>query len=233
MLYAYDLHIHSCLSPCGSLDMTPNNIVNMSKIKGLDIIAVTDHNACDHVRTVYELGQQLEILVLPGMEVQTKEEVHILCYFESVDAIEAFDVALNPFKSKIPNNIKVFGHQSVLNAEDAFVKEVEHALILSVDLGLEELQTLVRQYQGIMVPAHINKSANSLLVQLGFIPPELQFGTIEVYQKTRLDEKIALKYQKLYNSDAHYLEHISEAEHHLELPEKTCKALIQYLSGKG
>ena len=74
MLYAYDLHIHSCLSPCGSLDMTPNNIVNMSKIKGLDIIAVTDHNACDHVRTVYELGQQLGLLVLPGMEVQTKEE---------------------------------------------------------------------------------------------------------------------------------------------------------------
>ena len=233
MLYAYDLHIHSCLSPCGSLDMTPNNIVNMSKLKGLDIIAVTDHNACDHVRIVYELGQQLDLLVLPGMEVQTKEEVHILCYFESVEAIESFDDALTQFKSKIPNNIKVFGHQSILDAEDVFVKEVEHALILSVDLSLEELQGLVNQHHGIIVPAHINKSANSLLVQLGFIPNALQFGTIEVYPKAKLDDKIAVKYQNLFNSDAHYLEHISEAEHHIELPEKTCRALIKYLSGKG
>lgn len=233
MLYAYDLHIHSCLSPCGSLDMTPNNIVNMSMIKGLDIIAVTDHNACDHVRTVYELGQQLGLLVLPGMEVQTKEEVHILCYFESVEDIESFDMALMPYKTKIPNNIKVFGQQSVLDAEDNFVREVENALILSLDLGLEELQDLVLRHHGIIVPAHINKAANSLLVQLGFIPNELNFGTIEVYQKTMLDEKIADQYQKVFNSDAHYLEHISEAEHHIELPEKTCRALIQYLSGKG
>lgn len=122
MLYAYDLHIHSCLSPCGSLDMTPNNIVNMSKIKGLDIIAVTDHNACDHVRTVYELGQQLGLLVLPGMEVQTKKKYTFYVISKASEDIESFDMALMPYKTKMPNNIKVFGQQSVLDAEDNFVR---------------------------------------------------------------------------------------------------------------
>ena len=99
MNYTYDLHIHSCLSPCGDDEMTPNNIVNMAFIKGLDIIAITDHNACSHVRIAPEIAEALGILFVPGMEVQTREEVHILCYFRQVDAIEAFDRELSKFKS--------------------------------------------------------------------------------------------------------------------------------------
>lgn len=233
MKYTYDLHIHSCLSPCGSSDMTPNNIVNMAVIKGLDIIAVTDHNACDHVRVVSELAHEHGLLVLPGMEVQTREEVHMLCYFISIESIEAFDSALSKYKSSIPNNVKVFGNQMILNKEDVLVKEHEFALIFSVDLSIEELQELVETHQGIMLPAHINKSANSLLVQLGFIPKELHFKTIEIFTKSIMNEAISNQYQKIYNSDAHYLENINEPEHSIELPEKTCHALINYLSGKG
>lgn len=233
MKLSYDLHIHSCLSPCGSEDMTPNNIVNMAFIKGLDIIAITDHNACNHVRIASELAEALGILLIPGMEVQTREEVHILCYFPTVDAIECFDVQLAPLKSKIQNRIDVFGHQTILDLNDAFVCEYEDALIMSVDISLEDLKTLVESFGGVIVPAHVNKSANSILVNLGFIPTDLNIKCVEIHEKSPINELFIRNYQRIYNSDAHYLENLSEPVHFVELAEKTQNALIDYLAGKG
>jgi len=228
----YDLHIHSCLSPCGSDDMTPNNIVNMAFVKGLDIISVTDHNACKHARVLKELSDALGILFIPGMEVQTREEVHMLCYFPTVEAIEAFDVKLELFKSKIPNNSKVFGSQLILDGNDMKIGEIANALILSVDLGIEELEAMVLNYAGAIVPAHINKSSNSLLVNLGFIPSDMKISCIEIHEKSPINEKLLGSYKRLYNSDAHYLETIQEPIHTIEIKEKTSHALIDYLSGK-
>ncbi len=232
MKCTYDLHIHSCLSPCGSDDMTPNNIVNMAFIKGLDIISVTDHNACRHARVLMELSDVLGILFVPGMEVQTREEVHMLCYFPTIEAIEAFDEKLEAYKSTIPNNIKVFGNQFILDANDKKVGEIENALILSVELSIEELEAMVLSYDGAIVPAHINKSSNSLLVNLGFIPSDLKISCIEIHKKSPINEKLLGTYKRLYNSDAHYLENIQEPIHSIEIKEKTSRAVIDYLSGK-
>lgn len=232
MKYTYDLHIHSCLSPCGSDDMTPNNIVNMAYIKGLDIISVTDHNACKHAGVLKALADTIGILFIPGMEVQTREEVHMLCYFPTVTAIEAFDEALESYKSKIPNNSKVFGNQLILDANDVQIGEITNALILSVDLGIEELETMVLSFEGAIVPAHINKSSNSLLVNLGFIPSEMKICCIEIHEKSPINEKLLGNYKRLYNSDAHYLESIQEPIHTIDLIEKTSYALIDYLTGK-
>ncbi|HAS74286.1 MAG TPA: phosphoesterase, partial [Clostridiales bacterium UBA8960] len=143
--------------------MTPNNIVNMAFIKGLDIIAVTDHNACHHSRAIDALASKLGILAIPGMEVQTKEEVHMLCYFPTVDLLEAFDASLMPKKAKIKNNIKIFGNQSILDENDALIGEVEDALIMSINISIEELVALVETFKGALVPAHVNKSSNSIL----------------------------------------------------------------------
>jgi len=231
--YTYDLHIHSCLSPCGDDEMTPNNIVNMAFIKGLDIIAITDHNACSHVRIASEIAEALGILFVPGMEVQTREEVHILCFFRHVDAIEAFDKELTKFKSPIPNNSKVFGHQLIMDKDDHVVAEYPNALILSVDLSLEELDQLVRSNDGVIVPAHVNKSSNSMIVNLGFIPQDLKITCVEVYAKNSIDEKTVLGYKRIQNSDAHYLVDISEPVHEIELYEKSCNAVIDYFLGKG
>jgi PHP family Zn ribbon phosphoesterase len=213
--------------------MTPNNIVNMAFVKGLDIIAITDHNACNHVRIANELAEALGILLIPGMEVQTREEVHILCYFPTVDAIECFDVQLSPLKSKIRNRIDVFGHQTILDINDALVCEYEDALIMSVDISLEALKSLVESFGGIMVPAHVNKSANSILVNLGFIPTDLNIKCVEIHEKSPINEIFIRNYQRIYNSDAHYLENLSEPIHFIELGEKTRIALIDYLTGKG
>lgn len=232
MKCTYDLHIHSCLSPCGSDDMTPNNIVNMAFIKGLDIISVTDHNACKHASVLKSLADALGILFIPGMEVQTREEVHMLCYFPTVEDIETFDEQLESYKSKIPNNSKVFGNQLIMDAYDVKIGEITNALILSVDLGIEELEAMVLSFNGAMVPAHINKSANSLLVNLGFIPLELKISCIEIHEKSPINEKLLGNYKRLYNSDAHYLENIQEPIHTIDINEKTSRALIDYLTGK-
>lgn len=233
MNYFYDLHIHSCLSPCGDDEMTPNNIVNMAYIKGLDIIAITDHNACNHVRVASEIANALGIILVPGMEVQTKEEVHILCYFPTVDEIERFDAELMAFKSPLPNNAKVFGKQSILNIEDEVVSEYPNALILSIDLSIDDLKTLVSKYNGAIVPAHVNKSANSMIVNLGFIPKDLNVHCIEVHKKSPVNERVIQEYQVIYNSDAHYLIDIQEPIYQIELKEKSCQAVIDYFLGKG
>lgn len=233
MKLTYDLHIHSCLSPCGDEDMTPNNIVNMAFVKGLDIISITDHNACNHVRIASEIADSLGILLIPGMEVQTREEVHILCYFPTLEAIEDFDEKLTPLKSKIPNRIDKFGHQTIRDITDSVIGEYQEALIMSVDISLEDLKALVDSFQGVIVPAHVNKSSNSILVNLGFIPSDLNVKCVEIYEKSELNELFVRNFIKLYNSDAHYLQYLNEPINCLELKDKTCTALIDYLSGKG
>lgn len=232
MNYAYDLHIHSCLSPCGSEDMTPNNIVNMAYVKGLDIISVTDHNACNHARIIEALASKLEILAIPGMEVQTREEVHMLCYFSSVERLELFDEALRPLKSAIPNNVKVFGSQCILDINDHIVGEVSNALIMSINISVEELIEMVGRFDGVVVPAHVNKSANSILANLGFIPPVLPIKSIEVHKGSPINERFIGGYLRIYNSDAHYLESIQEPINHMDLPSKTIMAVLNFLSGK-
>lgn len=233
MHYAYDLHIHSCISPCASDDMTPNNIVNMAFIKGLKIISVTDHNSAKHCRVIERLTKPMGILYIPGMEVQTREEVHVLCYFKTVEAIEAFDQRLDILKSKVKNKPKVFGNQLVCDENDEIIEHVEEALILSVDIGIDDLKRLVDDFEGAFVPAHINKNANSLLVNLGFIPESLNVGCIERFERSPIDKDILGKYRVILNSDAHYLESINEPINHLALERLTADTVIHFLIGKG
>lgn len=232
MNLSYDLHIHSCLSPCGNEDMTPNNIVNMAFIKGLDIIAVTDHNTSGHAAVIENLALKLGILAIPGMEVQTREEVHVLCYFPSVDNLKDFDNILTKNKTIIANNRKIFGNQTIRNEYDEVIGEMDIALIMSVDVDLDTLFVMVSAFDGVMVPAHVNKSSNSILANLGFIPPNMPIHCIEVYEKAPVNDRLLGQYKRLYNSDAHYLEAISEPINFIDLKEKTAVALIEYLSGK-
>ncbi len=228
----YDLHIHSCLSPCGDDDMTPNNIVNMALIKGLDVIAITDHNTGKNAKVICELGRDQGLLVIPGMEVQTKEEVHVLCYFESIVDLEAFDSALDSFRIQVPNRPDHFGRQQIMNREDQCVGEYPFALIISIEISIEHLVKLCRAHAGVCVPAHVNKSSNSIFANLGFMPQDLEVKTIEIHKKSPLNETLVKGYQKIYNSDAHYLEHISERENVLDLRENTISNILNYLSGE-
>ncbi len=217
MKFYYDLHIHSDLSPCGSSDMTPNNIVNMSYIKGLNIISVTDHNTAKNLPPVVMLGEKAGIKVLPGIEVTTKEEVHVLCYFRNlIDALEFSNIIYSSLPAMM-NNPFIFGEQNIYNELDEKTGSIEKLLLNSASLSISEVRTMAVSHHGIMVPAHINKKSNSILGVLGFIPKNLCIDLVEIYDKTAIDEKYVEGLRILRNSDAHQLVDISEAKNFLEL----------------
>ena len=226
----YDLHIHSCLSPCGDDDMTPGNIVGMAAIKGLDVIAVTDHNSCRNCPAVMKLAEQFGVLAIPGMEINTSEEVHAVCLFPGLEEALAFDRYVYDRLMKFPNKEAVFGKQQICN-EEAVVGTEPNLLINSVDISFDRLWELVRSFEGVMFPAHIEKSANSLIANLGFVPPDSRFKTAELRDLKKLHEvKRMNPYLEgcriISNSDAHYLEHIHEPELTIPVKEKSIQGVF-------
>lgn len=225
----YDLHIHSALSPCADNDMTPNNIVNMSLIKGLDIIAVTDHNSCGNVRAVCGVSAD-RLLVIPGMEIETSEEVHVVCYFPDIDSAEKMEEEIRKNMSGIKNREEIFGKQLYMDSEDNIVGKEELLLVSATKLGISEVFELAKKHNGVAVPAHIDRSSYSVLSNLGFIPPELDITAVEITPKNRKTMENDYKnYKILSNSDAHYLEDISEPQFTIDIMTKNAKSVIEYL----
>ena len=219
----YDFHIHSALSPCGDKDMTPNNIVNMAAISGLDTIAVSDHNTVGNVRAAIEAGKTCGVNVIPGMEVETSEEVHILTLYPSIEIAE--DVAKEVYRKlpDIKNRADIFGEQIYMDKEDNITGYEEKLLISPTTLALEDLFDLVKSAGGLFIPAHVDRHSYSVLTNLGFIPDDLDIKHIELsksttdveaYLNARSDLK---KYNIFRNSDAHYLGDISIKEAFLDI----------------
>ncbi|MCI8888903.1 MAG: PHP domain-containing protein [Hungatella sp.] len=232
----YDLHIHSCLSPCGDDDMTPANIAGMAAVKGLDVIAVTDHNSCKNCPAVLAAAQEYGILAIPGMEINTSEEVHAVCLFEDLEAAMEFDAYVYDRLIPFPNKEEIFGKQQIYNSSDQVCGTVPNLLINAADISFEGLWELVRSRGGVMFPAHVDKTANSLIANLGFIPPDSSFTTAEVKDLKKLHSlKKANPYLEscriISNSDAHYLEHINEPQLTLQVEEKTVRGVIKALLG--
>ena len=229
MEFFADLHIHSCLSPCGDKDSTPANICGMAKIKGLDIIALTDHNTARNLPAAREVCEAYGILLLPGMEITTREEVHMLGYFPSVECALEFGEMLRAHLPKAKNRPQFFGEQLVMNADDEVVAEEDALLIGATDLTLEKAAEKVREYGGVPVPAHINRGNNGLLVNLGFMPKAPFFPTVEVWRMLPCDENAVLGRHVLHSSDAHDLGDIQEREHALRLRSRTVEELLCWM----
>jgi hypothetical protein len=217
MKFFYDMHIHSDLSPCGNDDMTPNNIVNMSFIKGLNIISVTDHNTVENLPAIFELCEKTGIKAIPGIEVTTKEEVHVLCYFKDLNYAMKFGKLIYDSLPNTENIPSIFGCQNMYNINDEITGVLNKLLINASDYSLKEICYMAKNYHGIVVPAHINKKSNGILGVLGFIPTELIFNFVEVKSNELLDYKLPKNLQIFKNSDAHKLIDISEAENFIEL----------------
>ncbi|MDD2481504.1 MAG: PHP domain-containing protein [Lutispora sp.] len=222
MKFAVDLHIHSALSPCGDDDMTPNNIINMALIKGLDIIAVTDHNSARNLPAIIEVGKKQGLMVVPGIEVQTKEEVHIICLFKNLQGAMKFDEIIFNCMPDTPNNEEVFGRQLIMNERDEIIGKVDKMLIASCALSVNDVFILVRGLGGICIPAHVDRPAYSITTNLGFIPPSLKVKTVEFSKKDNPEtimkkHPFLKKYNYIVSSDAHYLWDISEREQFVEM----------------
>ncbi len=219
--YKYDLHIHSCLSPCGDMDMTPNNIVNMASIIGCDIIAVTDHNSCANLPVIMEIAKKMGITCVPGMELCTAEEAHVLCYFLTLEGAMSFSEYVYEQSPNIENKEHIFGAQVIMNEQDEPIDKVDKMLINATNISAYELTELLIPYGGIAVPAHIDKSSYSLMASLGSIPPEYGFSCVELSDNCEIeaflnDHPDIKEMGILRDSDAHYLENFKD-----ELPEMT------------
>jgi len=217
MKFFYDMHIHSDLSPCGNDDMTPNNIVNMSFIKGLNVISVTDHNTTENLPAIFELCERIGIKAIPGIEVTTKEEVHVLCYFKELNCAMKFGKIIYDSLPDTENIPSIFGYQNIYNINDEIIGVLNKLLINASDFSLNEICSMAMNYHGIAVPAHINKKSNGILGVLGFIPPELIINFVEVKTNESSNYKALKNLQILKNSDAHKLIDISEADNFIEL----------------
>ena len=225
----YDLHIHSVLSPCAEDEMTPQNIVNMSYLKQLDMIAVTDHNSCANLHVIEMLCQARSIVLIPGIEVESKEGIHLLCYFKTVEVACAFGQYVESQLGPIKNKERVFGHQWVMNDLDEVVESKDVLLIQSTTLSLEDIAQCVMAYDGVMIAAHLNKS-QSIISQLGFIPPDLTLHAVEFNRDIYEQNHVEYEGQQpvFINSDAHDLVTISERVYYLDEIEKSREGFFSY-----
>lgn len=218
MIY-YDLHIHSCLSPCADDDMTPNNIVNMALIKGLDMISVTDHNCLLNQKAIRNVALRNNLKYIFGVEVQTMEDVHCLVYLKSDEQVDKMQEYLDNHLMKIDNNPDYFGNQLIIDEYDNVIKQKKELLLSSIDTSIEELSEFVHSINGLFIPAHILDRKNSITEQLGFIPFDLKYDGLEINNSERFDE-IKKEYLNcnlfLNDSDAHNLINIHEREFYLD-----------------
>ena len=219
--YYYDLHIHSCLSPCASDDNTPNNIAGMATLCGLDIVALTDHNTCKNCPAFFEAAKRYGITPVAGMELTTAEDIHVICLFENLENAMAFDEEIDKRRIKIKNKTDIFGNQYILDGADNIIGEDENLLSNATTISLEEVPELVNGFGGISYPAHIDRQSNGVIEVLGTFPETPHFDIVEINRREKVDEyveKYSLFDKKvIISSDAHYLENMRDKENYFEL----------------
>lgn len=232
--YSYDLHIHSCLSPCGDNDMTPNNLVNLAALSGCEVIAITDHNSCKNAPAAIKVGQQCGVLVLPGMELCTAEEAHVVCLFDTLDGAMQFDEYVYAHMPHIKNKPEIFGEQLILDENDEVLGIEENLLLVSSFLSVNDLPALTAEFGGVAVPAHLDRDSYSVYSALGALPPEANFQTVEL--SSACDRAQFLQAHPelsslriLQDSDSHYLEALTGQPHRFHLPQRTASAVISLL----
>jgi len=237
MWYKADLHVHTVLSACADWEMTPTNIVHRAKEVGLNILAITDHNTVKNVGAGIRVGQRENILVIPGVEIQTKEEVHIIALFPSEEKALAFEEWLKPLLPNLNNDEDLFGVQVVVDEEDNVVEIDKRLLQISANASIEEVMLKVKQLDGVAYPAHINRDFCGIIPTLGFIPPDLPFKILEINHNTDLSSFLKTHpelndYVILISSDAHFLSSIGNSRTAIYLRNLSSSELIEAIQDK-
>lgn len=241
MRYTYDLHNHSCLSPCADNDNTPNNIAGMAYLSGIKIVALTDHNSAKNCPAFYEAAERYGIVPIAGMELTTSEDIHLVCLFENIDSALNFDRYLQERRVLFKNRADIFGEQLIMNGKDEVIGEDEHLLSNATTISLDEAPELIKSYGGVCYPAHIDRDANGIIAILGTVPPTPDFNAYEMRDGNRISEykeKYGLSDKLIIvSSDSHYLTDINETNNFFELetdgdsPDEIRHSLFKLLNG--
>ena len=208
--YQAELHVHTVLSPCAGVEMIPPLIVQQALQFGLNLIAITDHNASENVPAVIAAAQGEDLTVLPGMELQTEEEVHSLCLFDNLEQLQALQDIVDQALPDTPNNVEFFGEQFIVDETGDFIRRKKELLINSTSLSLEEAFKIVTDLGGLFIPAHVNRQAFGLIYRLGFVPPDLELPAIEISRHITPEKAIETypqltNYPLIQSGDVHYL----------------------------
>ncbi|MGM0410267.1 MAG: PHP domain-containing protein [Bacillota bacterium] len=209
-----DLHIHSVLSPCADFLMTPLNIINKAKKRGLDIIAITDHNSAKNLEVALKIAKKKNIIIIPGMEVESAEEVHLLTYFPTLERVMQWQKIVYKNLPDKENDEEFFGYQIITNEKDEYLKKEKRLLATATELSINEIVNKVKKLKGIVVPSHIFRT-NGLIKNLGFIPEDSHFKLLELSKLDNMNKAETLlkkfnnnSYSFVKNSDSHYLKDI-------------------------
>lgn len=232
MRVTFDLHLHSCLSPCGSADNTPANLAAMCALAGLDTVALTDHNTVGNCAPFLAAAEQNGLTALPGMELTTAEEVHVVCLFPGLAQAAGFGAEVYAHLPPFPNDVRIFGPQVLMDAGDGVLGEEQRMLAGATDLGIYEVPALVERYGGVCWPAHIDRPSFSLLSNLGLWDPGLGFSCAEISRNCPagfFDRPDLNGVRAFTASDAHYLDQVMDPVQYLELPTRGAGALLDWL----
>lgn len=234
--YRADLHIHTVLSPCGDLDMSPVKIVDRAVKLGLDMIAITDHNHTGHCKVTRELGIEKGLKVVYGAEVNTREEVHCLTYFDTDEQLTTFQRYLDDRLPRISNDNFLFGEQIRVDSNEVIIENIEHSLYPAIEEGISEVSAFVHSLGGLFVPAHVDRRSNGLYTQLGMFPDDCQIDAVEIFRMTSRRDIQAKhpelkRYQLLKSSDAHYIKDLGRCWSSLEMESCTFDEMRMALHG--
>lgn len=235
-IYRADLHIHTCLSPCGDWDMTPNAVVETSLRKKLDIVAISDHNTIENAEAAMRAGKEKGLIVFPAIEICSAEEVHILAFFDNIrDGVSMQEYVYEHLSGE--NKPEVLGYQVVANENDEVVNQNSRLLIGATSIPINVLVKKIKDMGGIAIAAHIDRVSFSIIGQLGFIPPDISLDGVEVTYR----EKPELAQEKLLfgmnipcitSSDAHFIHEIGRVSTKFLMAEPTVRELKLALQGK-
>ena len=220
MRYFADLHIHSVLSPCADFLMTVENILKKLKENNIKIFSITDHNSCGDSRIFKEKAEKEGLLFIPGIEIQTAEEIHIAAYFKTMEELEKTAEEVLNSLPPIENNEEIYGYQLILDKEDEYCDKETKFLAGASSISIDEIYKLIKKNNGLFIPAHIDRS-NSLISNIGYLP-EFEYDGLEIYSESKIKnivEKYKIKYPVFSSSDAHFVEQISKAKMSFEMDE--------------
>lgn len=230
-----DLHIHTVLSPCGDIEMTPAAIVRSAKEAGIGIIGITDHNSTRQCAEIRRIAAREGIFVITGAEITTKEEVHVLAFVNGDENTARLQAFLDENLPAIPNKPDFFGYQLVVDEHEEVLYEEPTLLISAITKTIEEIGEFVHSLGGIFIPAHIDKAQNSLLSQLGFMPPHLKVDALELSPRADMQAFLAQNgylgaYHFTRSSDAHYTEELWRATIDLDIQTPSFAAVKEALT---